>query len=180
MAIANNKTTNIFIPVKSIVNGMIILDNNERVTGVKISPKNIAIMEPGAQNYMIDTLKTVYDTMDYEFWFIAADRPVDINAYLSGLQVLYGETSNPIRKKLIMQDINKANMYINNNVVDVEFYFLFKEKDNDVCLKRIKNIIGYFSQAGMNSTQTTNDDLRVILDNFLNGGKTTTFGTVVS
>ena len=58
-------------------------------------------------------------------------------------------------------------------------YLLFKEKDSDLIQKRIRNLINAFAGAGLTSRQTTNDDLRMILDNFLNGGQTTTFGTVI-
>ena len=36
-----------------------------------------------------------------------------------------------------------------------------------------------FANAGLNTHQVSNDDLRVILDNFLNGGQTTNFGAVL-
>ena len=168
------------IPVKSIVNGTILLKNNEKVTGVKIAPRNIFILDPDTQNAIISNLKNVYNIIDYEFWIIAADRPVDINVYLSQLQLLYNSTSDVARKKIILQDINKANMFVNNNVVDTEYYLLFKEKDSDLIAKRIKNLINSFASAGLSTRQVTNDDLRIILDNFLNGGQTTTFGTVMS
>ena len=51
---------------------------------------------------------------------------------------------------------------------------------NKIALKRIRNLINNFASAGLTAFQTTNDDLRMILDNFLNGGQTTTFGTVMS
>jgi len=35
-----------------------------------------------------------------------------------------------------------------------------------------------FANAGLTATQTSNEDLRIILDNFLNGGMNTNFGTV--
>lgn len=168
------------IPVKSIVNGTILLKNNEKVTGVKIAPRNIFILDPDTQNAVIANLKNVYNIIDYEFWVIAADRPVDINVYLSQLQLLYNSTSDVARKKIILEDINKANMFVNNNVVDTEYYLLFKEKDSDLIAKRIRNLINNFASAGLSTRQVTNDDLRVILDNFLNGGQTTTFGTVMS
>ena len=41
-------------------------------------------------------------------------------------------------------------------------------------------MINGLATCGLNASQTTNDDLRVILDNFLNGGATTNFGTVMS
>ena len=168
------------IPVKSIVNGTIVLKNNQKVTGIKIEPRNIFILDPNMQDMIISNLKNVYNLIDYEFWIIAADRPVDINVYLSQLQLLYNATQDVARKKLIIQDINKANMFVNNNVVDTEYYLLFKEKDNDVITKRIRNLINNFASAGLSTRQVTNDDLRVILDNFLNGGQTTGFGTVIS
>jgi len=175
-----SKYTNDFVPIKSIANGMIVLDTNEKVTGVKIFPRNIFILEEDAVYSIINNLKNVYNIIDYEFWLIAADRPVDINAYLSQLQLLYNSQTNPVKRKLIIDDINKANMFTNNNVVDTEFYLLFKEKDMDKIQKRIRNLVQYLANAGLQSKQTSNDDLRIILDNFLNGGQTTNFGTVIA
>ena len=176
---SRGKYTNDFVPIKSITNGVIITNDNEKVTGIKIFPRNIGILEPDVQNMIITNLRNVYNIIDYEFWIIAADRPVDITAYLSRLQLLYNSQTSPIIRKLIMEDINKANMFTNNNVVDTEFYLLFKERDMDKIQKKIRILIQAFANAGLNATQTSNDDLRIILDNFLNGGSTTTFGTVM-
>ena len=174
-----SKWTEDFIPVKSITNDMIILDNNEKVSGVKILPRNIFIMDQETQNAVIANLRNVYNQINYEFWIIAADRPVDINVFLSQLQLLYNSTQDQIKRKLIIEDINKANMFMSNNIVDTEYFLLFKEKDNEVITKRIRTLITTLASAGLNSHQVTNDDLRIILDNFLNGGQTTTFGAVI-
>ncbi len=176
-----SKYTNDFVPIRSITNGVIICENNEKVTGVKIFPRNIFILEPDVQNMIISNLKNVYNLIDYEFWIIVADRPVDITSYLSRLQLLYNSQTNPVKRKLILEDINKANMFTTTmNVVDTEYYLLFKEKDMDKIQKKIRNLIQAFANAGLNAAQTSNDDLRIILDNFLNGGMTTSFGTVMS
>ena len=79
-----------------------------------------------------------------------------------------------------MEDINKANMFMNNNIVDTEYYLLFKHRDQETLQKRIRTLINQFANCGMTAYQITNDDARVILDNFLNGGQTTKFGTVIS
>ena len=179
MAKKKSKFTNDDIPVKDIKNGSIILDNDQKVTGVKIMPRNIFILDRQTQNSIIANLRTVYNMIDYEFWIIAADRPVDINAYLAQLELLYNNITNPAKRKLIMEDINKANMFMNNNIVDTEYFLLFKEKSDDLINKRIRNLINAFAGAGLVASQTTNNDLRMILDNFLNGGVTTTFGTVI-
>lgn len=159
---------------------MIILDNDEKVSGVKIMPRNIFIADYDTQNAIINNLKNVYNLIDYEFWIIAADRPVDINVYLSQLQLLFNSVNDQVKRKLIMEDINKANLFMNNNIVDTEYFLLFKESNNEVIAKRIRSLINAFASAGLNTHQVSNDDLRIILDNFLNGGQTTTFGTVVA
>lgn len=175
----NSRFTEDWINVKSITNGMIILPNNEKVTGVKIQPKNIFILDPIQQDSVLNAMRNFYNLMNFEFWMIAADRPVDISVYQSQLQIMLQNATTPAQVKIIVQDIEKANMFINNQVVDTEYYILFKEKNVDTINKRIRLIINALANAGLNSSQTSNDDLRVILDNFLNGGVRTDFGTVV-
>ena len=171
-------TNDEFVPVKSITNGMIILDNNQKVSGIKIMPRNIFIADQSTQNAIIANLRNVYNMIDYEFWIIAADRPVDINVFLSELQLQYAKTNDSVVRKLILEDIEKANMFTNNNVVDTEYFLLFKHKDQEVLNKRLRQLITMLANAGLNSHQVSNDDLRVVLDNFLNGGQTTNFGGV--
>lgn len=157
---------------------MIILPNQEKVSGVKITPRNIFILEEEAQANVITALKNFYNTIEYEFWLVVADRPVDISVYLSQLQLLYQNQQNPAIRKIINEDIQKGNFFMNNNVVDTEYYILFKEKNLELLQKKVRSLISGLAQAGLMARQTSNEDLRIILDNFLNGGKTTTFGTV--
>ena len=175
---SNSKYTEDWLPVKSIANGMIILDNNTRVTGVKIRPRNIFILDAITQDNVMVALKNFYNMIDFEFWLLSADRPVDIAGYLAQLQVLYNNTSNTAIRKLIVQDINKANNFMDNNVSDTEYYILFKDNNMESIQNKLRTIITGLAQAGLVANQTSNDDLRVILENFLNGGMTTNFGTV--
>lgn len=171
-----------WVPIKNILNGMIQLDNGYYVTGIKIAPKNIFILDNQGRDNILFNLQNFYNMIDYEFWLVVADRPVDINLYLSQLQLLYQRTMDGARRKLIIQDINKANAFmgVEYNVVDTEYFILFKEKRLEIVQKRLHNLISGLANASINSTQVSNADLRMILDNFLNGGFTTKFGTVMS
>lgn len=175
----NGSSSESFVPVKTIVNNMIELDNGYKVAGVKVSPKNIFIMEENEQFNVIDRLKDFYNTIDFEFWLVIADRPVDISVYIAQLQMQYNEARDPVIRKLINEDLNKASEF-NDNVSDVEFYFLFKEKNIEIVQKKIRLMINGLASAGLTSSQASNDDLRSILDNFLNSGTTYEFGTVMA
>ena len=57
---------------------------------------------------------------------------------------------------------------------------LFKDKNDDLIQKRLRTLITGLASAGLEAKQVSNDDLRIILDNFLNSGMTTNFGTVIA
>lgn len=170
-----------WLPIKQIMNGMIQLEDGSYVTGVKVQPKNIFILDSGSQNNIIYNLRNFYNSIDYEFWLLIAERPVDIDVYVSQLQLMYNDAQNNAQKKLIMQDINKANLFTSrdSNVVDTEYYILFKEKRLELVQKKLHNLISGLANAGLQSTQTSNNDLRNVLDNFLNGGEQINFGAVM-
>lgn len=166
----NSIYTENWITVKSINNNIIYLDNKQMVSGVKIQPKNIFILDEMSQNNVIESLKTFYNLIDFEFWLVVADRPVDMNLYMSQLQLQLNDTQSPVLRKLILDDISKAEMFINNSVVDTEYFILFKEKDNDGIQKKVRTLINGLASCSLIASQTSNEDLRMILDNFLNGG----------
>ncbi len=175
----NPKYTENWINIKKVSNGIIYNDTNEMVTGVKIRPKNIFILDRSSMDNTLVGLMNFYNTLDYEFWLIIADRPVDITMYEAELQLLYNRTQDPVIRKIINQDIEKGDYFTNNNVVDTEYYILFKEKNMDLLQKKIRNMINGLAGAGLIASQTSNDDLYMVLDNFFNAGRNYETGTVM-
>lgn len=168
-----------WVRIRSIKNGIITLPNREMVTGVKVEPRNIFIMEQIQQDNILNALKNCYNTFNFEFWLIAADRPVDISVYRSQLELKLNEENDPAIRKMLFQDLEKAEMFVNNQVVDTEYFLLFKESNIDMLNQKVRTMVDGFANCSMLASQTTDEDLRVILDNFLNGGVRTDFGTVV-
>ena len=175
----NSKYTENWLPLKAINNGIMYNNKGEMITGVKIQPRNIFILDQGSMDNALIGLMNFYNTIDYEFWLIVADRPVDIAVYQAELQVLFNKTQDPRIRKLIAQDLQKGDYFINNDVVDTEYFLLFKEKNPELLQKKLRNMINTLASAGLVASQTTNDDLRMIIDNFLNGGKKYESGSVM-
>lgn len=167
----NPKYTENWLPLKAISNGVMYNNKNEMITGVKIQPRNIFILDQSSMDNALIGLMNFYNTIDYEFWLVVADRPVDIAVYQAELQVLYNKTQDQRVRKLISQDMQKGDYFINNDVVDTEYFLLFKEKNGEMLQKKLRNMINNLAGAGLVASQTSNDDLRMIIDNFLNGGK---------
>ena len=53
-----------WITVENIQNGTIILENKWKVTGVKISPKNIFILDQDSQANILISLRNLYNSLD--------------------------------------------------------------------------------------------------------------------
>ena len=77
---------------------------------------------------------------------------------------------------LLIGIINLAYPYATRAIIN-EF---IPEKNLEMIQKRLRTIITGLANCGLDSAQTANDDLRTIIDNFLNGGMRTDFGTVIS
>ena len=174
----NSSSTENWITVKEINNNIITLDNKKLVSGIKILPRNIFIMDEISQNRVIDELRKFYNQITFEFWLIVADRPTNIDLYVSQLEIQLNNVNKPAIRKLIVDDIAKADAFVQNDVVDTEYFILFQADSADEVTKNIRSLISNLAQSGLIGTQVSNEDLRMVLDNFLNGGKTFTERTV--
>lgn len=168
-----------WLDFKSIKDGIIFNKEGYMITGVKIEPKNIFILESYYVDNIIIGLMNFYNTIDYEFWLMVIDRPVDISIYQAEMQILYNKNTDPRIRKIIAQDMNKGDSFVNNNVTDIEYYIIFKEKKIAVLQKKLRDLINGIASCRLNATPITSDDARVILDNLLNGGKTYDAGSVM-
>ena len=177
--VITSQYTEDWLPISGIQNGFIVTKKKKKITGVKITPRNIFILDQQEQDNVLISLKNFYNMIDFEFWLVVADRPVDISVYMSQLQLLYNDAISPAIRKLILQDIDKGNMFMNNNIVDTEYFILFKDTSEDVLQKRVRMLINGLASCGLNASQVSNDDLRIVMENFLNGGVNTEFGTVM-
>lgn len=184
------KTTEDWLPIVDIkgsyieVKGANALEGNQYVTGVRVEPKNIFILDEIIQRQTINGLTNFYNTLDFEFWLMCCDRPVDINLYKSQLEIMYAEATSQQQRKLIAEDIRKVDKFIGPeiNAVDTEFYILFKApvKQTELIQKRISNMISGLASAGLNCRQITDEDIRVLLDSIFNDSERVEFGTVMS
>lgn len=176
----NSASTENWITVKEINNNTIVLDNKKLVSGIKILPKNIFIMDEISQNRVIDELRKFYNQIDFEFWLIVADRPTNIDLYISQLELQLNNVNKPAIRKLLVDDIEKADNFVQNDVVDTEYFILFKANNGEEVTRNIRSLISNLASSGLIGSQVSNEDLRMILDNFLNGGKTFTERTVTT
>ena len=62
---SSSKYTEDWVPIRNIANGMIELNTGEFVTGIKVSPKNIFILDQEEQNNVIYNLRNYLKSFLY-------------------------------------------------------------------------------------------------------------------
>ena len=105
-----------WLPVRGIQNGEIILENGLRVTGVKVRPRNIFILDYDSQSNAIFNLRNFYNTMDYEF--------SQKDSKLSGLKV----------EKVLYSDIYEEGLVdrLEKEIKQLEDYYKELDKETKV------------------------------------------------
>ena len=100
-----------------------------------------------------------------------------INVILEVLLTKPGTSTSPI---LIVVSSNKSGFVKDDALLTTEYFFLFRDKKLDVVQKRVQTMIANLASCGLNSRQASDDDLKFLLQNFLNGGTKNEYGTVMS
>ena len=61
----NSGYTEDWLPVRAIQDNMIVTRDNYKVTGVKISPRNIFILDTSMQDNILLVFRNFYNILDY-------------------------------------------------------------------------------------------------------------------
>ena len=178
MAKVNNNAqpetvASVWATVRQITSGVVVLNTGELVSGVKIIPRNIFIMQQDDTNAIIYGLSKFYDSIDFDYWLIIGDKPVDLNNYFNSVQNIYNTSSSEHIRAIARDDIVKANKYVSGDygVSDTEYFLLFKDKTIQSVQERISKIISGIRECDLDATQVSNDELRLVMDTFLSNGK---------
>ena len=70
--VITSQYTEDWLPISGIQNGFIVTDNKQKITGVKITPRNIFILDQQEQDNVLISLKNFYNMIDFEFWLVVA------------------------------------------------------------------------------------------------------------
>ena len=81
--------------------------------------------------------------------------------------------------EIVLNPLDAKTIKEYNDVSDIEFFILFKEKKMDALQKKVRNIINGLATCNLIGSQASSDDMRMLLDNILNGGKSYESGGVM-
>lgn len=140
-------TTLDWLDVLDIADDQILLKDGTMVRGIKIKPRNIFIDNYSVQRNIINNLRLAFNKIPFKLYFGFVFTPVDMDEHMAELLVQMEHEENPVLKKMIRNDIEKANWFMDTHK-ELGFYIMVKGKDIRQIEKEMDFLIDVMTYAG--------------------------------
>lgn len=121
---ALNKTTQDFVPVKEIRDGVVILKDNSMRAVLMTSSLNFALKSEDLQQAIIVQFQNFLNSLDFSVQIFVQSRRLDINPYLSLLEERYKVQLNDLLKTQIREYVNFIREFTDNTNIMTKHFFI--------------------------------------------------------
>ena len=122
MAIA--KTTQDFVPVKEVRDGVIIMKDNSMRAIVLSSSLNFALKSADEQEAIIYQFQNFLNSLDFSVQISIQSRQLDIRPYLATLEKRYNDELNDLLKMQIKEYIQFVKSFTENQSIMSKTFFM--------------------------------------------------------
>jgi hypothetical protein len=150
------KTVQEFINVKDILDIFLYTMDGYLISYVKIQPISIDLLSLNEKKVLAKKLTDEFSEFDDPFKFLAVSRPVDITPLVNEYAEMISNSSNPIQKEILRNEIRVISEFsLSGEVVQREFYYMIWERENESAesdlRKRTNELLDKLDGAGLKS-----------------------------
>jgi hypothetical protein len=147
---AARKAVQDWLPWKDIAGGVITRKDGQVVAVLKVEPFNLALKSENEKMRVITAVHEALNGQREAFQILSLGRPVDLDAYLKGLQDLARETGNPARKKLLQEYTRYvATLVASGEALERRYYILLPGKEQVEVLQRAHELASNLERSGL-------------------------------
>ncbi|MGG4456892.1 hypothetical protein ABEX29_01150 [Brevibacillus porteri] len=139
-----------WIPIQDIEQYHMLRQDKWYVAGIRVYPTNIDLLSRRERNAIIQNLREVVNGLSSHFQIFCTGRPVDLDGYISHLEQLKANTTDPIRKKILQSQIKEAaQTAISGEALETLFFMLFTSQNKMELLEQVKQILVEMKNRGI-------------------------------
>lgn len=152
--VSEPKTVQEWLPIDDIYNNVIHRNDGSLVSGLRVMPLNIELKSRLEKKRIISGVHEAYNGQINHTQIFSIGRPVDLDAYIQGLEEIYRNAADVHRKKL-MRDYLKyvSGIASSGEALEPRYYILSgQEQDRDSLdelIKRSYELAGNMGKAGL-------------------------------
>ncbi|WP_129721380.1 hypothetical protein [Xylanivirga thermophila] len=148
------ETAQEFVNVVDIRDQFLYTRDGKVITYIQITPIDTNLLSDREKITLARILTAELMSERDAFKFLAVSRPVDISPLLTEYQSIVSDTSNPVQKELLRQEmLSISNFALSGEVVERQFYImLWEEYEEGIereLLKRTIEFISKFESGGI-------------------------------
>ena len=171
-------STQSFIPLSDIQNGMVILKDGSVAIIIETSAVNFDLLSENEQMAIIGSFAGLLNSLSFAIQIVIRSKKLDISSYLEKLVVAEQQQNNPLLKKLMQNYRNFVSSVIRENeVLDKQFFVvisisalelgilrnnnaeLFAQKALTALTPRRDHLIRQLGRIGLKASQLNDDKL---------------------
>lgn len=122
--IQKNRSTQDFVPIKEIKNGVVILKDGSLRAVVMVSSLNFGLKSNDEKIAIITAFQNFLNSIDFNIQIFIQSRRLDINPYLETLRVRMAEQTNELLKIQIKEYIEFIKFYTEHEDVMTKTFFV--------------------------------------------------------
>lgn len=163
----NNDSTESLVPVKTISDGIIQLNNGKYVTVLEVLPLNFYLKSELEQKNIISGFAAWLKIAPSRLQIVAQTRPADIDAFCERLEGYYNSEPNENCRRMIFEDAQLVNYIAENQAVTRRFYIVLpyegKSAEKSVICDEMSDTVNtarqYLEACGLETVTHTDENI---------------------
>jgi len=151
-----NQSTQKFLPIKEIRDGVVILDDNSFRSVLLASSLNFALKSLDEQNAILSQFQNFLNSLDFPVQFFIQSRRLDIRPYTRILEERYTAQTDDLMKLQIREYISFIREFTSGTEIMTKNFFIIVGYQAPI-IDTNKNILGQIF-GGKGKTKTTTDE----------------------
>ena len=124
MALAGTKSTQDFVPIKEVRDGIVVLDNGSLRSILMASSLNFGLKSTDEQESILYQFQNFLNSLDFTLQFYIQSRELDINPYISLLEERYKEQLNDLLKLQTLEYIKFIKAFTESANIMTKSFFI--------------------------------------------------------
>lgn len=118
-----SQSTQQFIPIKEIKDGVVVLKNNSLRLLLMTSSHNLALKSSDEQKAILFQFQNFLNSLDFSLQFFIQSRRLDIRPYIALLEERVGEQTSDLMKIQVTEYIDFVKKFVENvNIMSKSFF----------------------------------------------------------
>lgn len=114
-----------FVPIKSIRDGIVTLDNNEYRAVISVSSLNLSLKGEDEQSAILSQFQNFFNSLDFPIQIYSKSRRADIEPYLKSLEERVQQVDGELLKLQIVEYIEYIKSFTSeSNIMNKQFYVI--------------------------------------------------------